>query len=439
MKVRRFPKTFSFCMTLNIALGSVFGMLSGSVIPVNAQAAHLEISRKEFSGEEALPQGEYAILTVTASDVQEGFLATSFGITYDPRLVLTNVETVGAFGEAHSFASNPENHMLWIQGASGTPLSSLNTEEFLVLEFQLPEDCSAGDEMPVEFLWNAADLSEAYWYTGSHSNIIGDIKGTAKSGGFSISNPNQPVLSRDALQLNQEESQTLTVEKYTGSVLWFSDNVNVATVENGVVTGRSPGSCKIYASTSNGIFICDVVVTEEQYDSIIETDEVHLTSPDQTVILTCPGYQEVTWISSDPTKVTVENGVLRGLNRGMVPVFAICGTDVFSTIVYVEFEEFQPAETQPVQTETTAEQTEPLPTETEPQTAEILYGDITLDGAVNVQDVILLSKSLLGAVKLTEESRQSADAYKDGKVDSNDVSAIIHALVQLVTLPYYAE
>lgn len=66
---------------------------------------------------------------------------------------------------------------------------------------------------------------------------------------------------------------------------------------------------------------------------------------------------------------------------------------------------------------------------------DVLYGDATVDGEVNVADVIKVAKYTLGADKLTAQGSKNADVDLSGTVTSDDANFIIKSLVQIVTLP----
>ncbi len=89
--------------------------------------------------------------------------------------------------------------------------------------------------------------------------------------------------------------------------------------------------------------------------------------------------------------------------------------------------ETEPAPAPEPSTEISTE-TEPVAsteTETEP-VATILYGDVTLDGKINVADVVLLAKAENNYVTLSSEQFTRGDCDLDGAITSNDMILIMN-------------
>lgn len=94
-------------------------------------------------------------------------------------------------------------------------------------------------------------------------------------------------------------------------------------------------------------------------------------------------------------------------------------------------------------TEETAEEPteETQDTTTEPQDttgdpSDLKYGDVNSDGEVDILDVILLNKFLLGSSKLTDEQQVLANVVTDGIIDSTDSLSILKYVVKIIdTLP----
>lgn len=90
-------------------------------------------------------------------------------------------------------------------------------------------------------------------------------------------------------------------------------------------------------------------------------------------------------------------------------------------------------ETQPTTgTTATTESTQP----TSGGTKDAIYGDVEDDGDVDLLDVILLNKNLLGIAQIpTAQGKVNADVNIDGAVDGSDSLYILQSTVSLVTLP----
>lgn len=74
------------------------------------------------------------------------------------------------------------------------------------------------------------------------------------------------------------------------------------------------------------------------------------------------------------------------------------------------------------------------------QTAEklsVLYGDVNVDGRVDISDAVLLNKAVAGAVKLNEQQTLNSDCDGNSELGSNDAIVLLKFLVSLVkSLPY---
>ncbi|MBQ7014133.1 MAG: hypothetical protein IJN11_09530 [Oscillospiraceae bacterium] len=348
---------------------------------------------------------------VTIENNTDGFLATSFGIAYDTRLTFDELEYGNRAGMTHYYASNPSKGILWFSGASGTPSTVANTDEevMFTLKFTLPENKAMGDYYSVNFFWNAQDDTQAYWYLDDHTNIIGNIQSHAKSGGISFPDPNAPVLSHNSISLGIGTSKTISITN-CDSVSWFSDNTNIAVIENGTITGIAEGICYVYAFTGTEMLSCKVTVSEEATYNITETDVIYIRDPDQKVQLLYPDNTlNVSWMSDNTGVVTVaSDGLLTVIGNGVATIYATCNGDIQSTRVIVEI----------------------------PEPVEGLCGDVNQDGIVSIVDVIQINRTILGSETLTTEQQALADAYQDGTVTSKDSLTILKHLVSLIeTLP----
>ena len=93
--------------------------------------------------------------------------------------------------------------------------------------------------------------------------------------------------------------------------------------------------------------------------------------------------------------------------------------------------------TVPVATDTTqtTEGSNSGTTETVPAGV-VLYGDVNLDGKVDISDAVLLNKTVAGTISLSESAQKNADCDGDGETGSNDAVVLLRFLVHLIqTLP----
>ena len=75
--------------------------------------------------------------------------------------------------------------------------------------------------------------------------------------------------------------------------------------------------------------------------------------------------------------------------------------------------------------------TEPVPV------GVVLYGDVNLDGRVDVTDCVLLNKAVAGSVQLDTAANKNADCNGNGEISSDDATVLMQFIVNLVkTLPY---
>ena len=50
----------------------------------------------------------------------------------------------------------------------------------------------------------------------------------------------------------------------------------------------------------------------------------------------------------------------------------------------------------------------------------VLYGDVNLDGEIDITDCVLLNKCLTGAVKLNKTAKRNADVDQNNEIDTSD-------------------
>ncbi|HCR73819.1 MAG TPA: endoglucanase, partial [Ruminococcus sp.] len=64
-------------------------------------------------------------------------------------------------------------------------------------------------------------------------------------------------------------------------------------------------------------------------------------------------------------------------------------------------------------------------------TGSSVLGDVNCDGAVDVRDITLLVKYILGSGSLSSSALKNADVSSDGKVNVSDVSYLKRQLISI--------
>ncbi len=68
----------------------------------------------------------------------------------------------------------------------------------------------------------------------------------------------------------------------------------------------------------------------------------------------------------------------------------------------------------------------------DPPATDAVYGDVDCNGKVDILDIIVLNKNLLGAADVTAQGKINADVNKDGKPGSDDSLSILKFIVKLI-------
>lgn len=168
-----------------------------------------------------------------------------------------------------------------------------------------------------------------------------------------------------------------------------------------------------------------------------------------------PNFQ---WTSSDPNILEVEgsglNATLHARNGGTVTLTATNGSITLTKEIMVAICIMTTSTTE----ETTTTTTESVTTDSDETTATTsgsetttttkggdvtpasLYGDVNLDGRVDITDAVMLNKAAANTVQLSEQQRSNADCDANNEVDSNDAVVLLKFLVSIIkTLPEVAE
>lgn len=194
-------------------------------------------------------------------------------------------------------------------------------------------------------------------------------------------------LNQSTLNIAVGGSQTLiatVLPEYTSNktVIWQSSNTNVATVnDNGEVTGMSPGTVSITATTTDGSNLsasCSVTVTSIAATTVIIDKIQAELSVGQSIKLTATvlpagAQQRVTWSSSDPSVARVVGGTVyaQAMGECLITARTLDGTNLTADCLIMVYPEGE------------------VPTPTG------LTGDMNGDGKISIADVTALIDYLL--------------------------------------------
>lgn len=136
----------------------------------------------------------------------------------------------------------------------------------------------------------------------------------------------QILLNRSTLELTKGSTSILTAtvqpSDATTLLLWSSSDNNIVTVDqSGRVTALNAGTATITVQAKDVTVTCVVTVTIDVTDIILNKNTVTINKGDVET-LTVTIYPEdatdksFTWSSSNPTIVTVDNGLITGISKG---------------------------------------------------------------------------------------------------------------------------
>jgi len=134
------------------------------------------------------------------------------------------------------------------------------------------------------------------------------------------------TLDKNAVNVEAGETTVITATVTpTKTVTWDSDKEQIATVSSGTITGVSPGTAKITATTEDGkTATCTVTVTAPSYQLTLDKTTVSVDAGDTAVItatITPAGITTIkSWTSDRPAIATVSNGTVTGVSPGTATI-----------------------------------------------------------------------------------------------------------------------
>lgn len=149
-----------------------------------------------------------------------------------------------------------------------------------------------------------------------------------------------------------------------------------------------------------------------------------VSSDSQTATITARGVGTATITAYTGMKVTLEISV-HDNGSSMTTE-----TTIATTISTTESENMT---TESKASETTeATKTTSSTSENNGQLSNVLYGDVNLDGRVDITDAVLLNKKVANAVQFNETQEKNADCNANGEVNNDDAIMLLKFLVHLV-------
>lgn len=158
--------------------------------------------------------------------------------------------------------------------------------------------------------------------------------------------PPKPLsLARRAVSVTAGETVTVAFSGGFDTLIWTSSNEEVATVNNGVITGIAAGSATITASTGVEAVSCEVTVEEpvpvSQFELALNTTDFTIRAGGAPVQMkvrikgTRDVYEgEVVWTSQDVNVVTIsDTGLVERVGRGTTTITAYADGQILECIV----------------------------------------------------------------------------------------------------------
>ncbi len=148
--------------------------------------------------------------------------------------------------------------------------------------------------------------------------------------------------------------------------------------------------------------------------------------------------EEALWQTTDGKYISLDHERPLGINGTGISVAEYYASGASSNLDAGGSVDPLPPET--VATTPTEETEEPTSSEstatTETPSIDAVYGDVNLDGEVNIMDVLTLNKNLLGGEELSAEASVNADVDLDGKPAAADALNILKYSIGIIkTLP----
>lgn len=194
-----------------------------------------------------------------------------------------------------------------------------------------------------------------------------------------------------------------TKEAYNQLAVWSSSDESVITVDEvGIITAISAGTAEVTAKAGDVTVSCTITVKTADQPEISAQQMIQ---EGESTVLSVSGYNgSVTWVSSDTEIADISaDGTLTGIKAGTTDIYAMLDNGKTISIKITV------------------------------TSAESLLGDANLDGNINILDVIIINRAVLGKENLSAEQIKASDINKNNIPDSIDSLTIMKFIVGLVT------
>ena len=233
-----------FCVLFNV--GNIFEYTNAEAalayVPIYRPTGNLE--KIGVTSAKGMPGDTVRIYTtVTAEDNMES-LDVAIGWR-DAALKCTGVESVDAFGAR--VMSTVYEGFVCICAYSTLALAD---GHLAALDFKIPEDAAPGTVYDINYVrldtvaTTTADITDRVGVSGGKITVLSENE-----------------ISESQLNMKAGDTKLLKVSNYGGTITWVSDDTNVVTVKNGLVTAVGNGSACVYAVVGTKLLICNINVT----------------------------------------------------------------------------------------------------------------------------------------------------------------------------------
>ena len=180
-----------------------------------------------------------------------------------------------------------------------------------------------------------------YLNDGGAAELIGEVPiNQVLPTGITLNKTSASILEGNTVSLTATIAPSDATDK---TVLWTSNNTDVATVSGGKVTGISKGTATITAKTVNGLTATAKITVSENPDIVkvtgisVSPTSVTMSKGDTktitaTITPSNATNKTVTWSTSDSKVATVSNGTITAVGTGSATITATSSNNLKATV-----------------------------------------------------------------------------------------------------------